>query len=165
MRMTRIAAIAVLATTAACARFTGGPSGDSVAMTVGTNRQATMEMARTQLIHHGFTVTRVGDEMLVTAPRTVPEYLREVSTAKPAPGQSWFLVVESSDVRFFRGTHVRVSGYLMPPGAGTTTAVRNGKRLEQNAIPITQANPRLFREVEAVAGWIDSEATRAKKKK
>lgn len=165
MRISKIAAIAVLATTGACARFNGGPNGDSVSTTVGTNRQTTLEVARTQLIHHGFTVTRVGDAMLVTAPRPVPEYLREVSTAKPAPGQQWFLVVESSDVRFFRGTHVRVSGYLMPPGAGSATAVRNAKRVEQNAIPITQQNPRLFREVEAAAGWIESEAQRSRSAK
>ena len=165
MRISKIAAVAVLATTGACARFSGAPNGDSITTTVGTNRQTTMERARTDLMHHGFTVTRVGDQMLVTAPRPVPEYLREVSTARPGPGQQWFLVVESSDVRFFRGTHLRVSGYLMPPGAGTAAAVRNGKRLDQNAIPITQQNPRLFREVQAAAGWIESEAQRSNKKK
>ena len=165
MRISKIAAVALLATTGACARFTGGPNGDSVSTTVGTNRQTTLETARTQLVHHGFTVTQIGDAMLVTSPRPVPEYLREVSTAKPAAGQQWFLVVESSDVRFFRGTHLRVSGYLMPPGAGTATAVKNGKRLAQNAIPITQQNPRLFREVEAAAGWIESEAQRSRSAK
>lgn len=162
MRFSRMAVVALLATVAGCARMRGGPSGDSVTMTLGVNRQSAMDVARTQLQHHGFTVTGVGDDMLVTAPKPVPEYLREVSTAKPAAGQTWFLVVESSDVRFFRGTHVRVSGYLMPPGAGTVAAVKNGKRLEQNAIPITQQNARLFREVEAAASWIESETTRKK---
>ena len=162
MRFSRMAAVALLATAAGCARMRGGPSGDSVTMTVGANRQSAIDMARTQLQHHGFTVTGIGDEMLVTTPKPVPEYLREVSTAKPGPTQSWFLVVDASDVRFFRGTHLRVSGYLMPPGAGTVAAVKNGKRLEQNAIPITQQNPRLFREIEAAANWIESEATRKK---
>jgi hypothetical protein len=162
MRFSKMAAVALLATAAGCARMRGGPSGDSVTMTVGVNRQSAIDVARTQLQHHGFTVTAVGDEMLVTTPKPVPEYLREVSTAKPAPTQSWFLVVDASDVRFFRGTHVRVTGYLMPPGAGTVAAVKNGKRLEQNAIPITQQNARLFREVEAAANWIQSEATRKK---
>jgi hypothetical protein len=156
-------AIAALATAAGCARVRGGPSGDSVAMTVGVNQQTAMQLARTQLQHHGFTVTGVGDEMLVTAPKAVPEYLREVSTAKPASSQTWFVVVESSDIRFFRGTHVRVSGYLMPPGAGTVAAVKNGKQVAQNAIPITQENARLFREVEAVANWIGDASSRAKK--
>jgi len=162
MRFSRMAAVALLATAAGCARMRGGPSGDSVTMTVGANRQSAIDMARTQLQHHGFTVTGIGDEMLVTTPKPVPEYLREVSTAKPGPTQSWFLVVDASDVHFFRGTHLRVSGYLMPPGAGTVAAVKNGKRLEQNAIPITQQNPRLFREIEAAANWIESEATRKK---
>ncbi|HEX2779083.1 MAG TPA: hypothetical protein VHM30_06275 [Gemmatimonadaceae bacterium] len=165
MRFYRMAAIAALAITAACARTTGGPNGDSVDMTVGLNRQTAMQTARTQLVHHGFTVTGIGDEMLVTSPKAVPEYLREVSTAKQSSGQTWFLVVESSDVRFFRGTRLRVSGYLMPAGSGTAQAVRNGKRAEQNAIPITQQNPRLFREVEAVAGWIESGAQLKKKQK
>ena len=163
MRFYGMMAIAALATAAGCARARGGPSGDSVAMTVNVNRQTAMQLARTQLQHHGFTVTGVGDEMLVTAPRAVPEYLREVSTAKPSSAQSWFVVVESSDIRFFRGTHVRVSGYLMPPGAGTVAAVKNGQRLEQNAIPITPQNARLFREVEAVASWIGDASSRTKK--
>lgn len=161
--MTRITTLAMLAAVAACGGRWGGTSnGDSVTATVGTTRAQALEIARTQLVHHGFTVTGAGSDVLVTNPKLVPNYLREVSTAKPT-AQRWFVVVQASDVRFFRGTHVRVNGYLLPAGAGTVEAVKNGTRLEQAAIPITEQNARLFREVQAVSNWITSEAKRAKK--
>ncbi|MFL5561970.1 MAG: hypothetical protein ACJ79K_10885 [Gemmatimonadaceae bacterium] len=160
--MIKITAFAVLAAVAGCGRLgRGTANGDSVTSTVGKTRAEALEIARTQLVHHGFTVTGAGSDVLVTTPKLVPDYLREVSTAKPNP-QRWFVVVQGSDVRFFRGTHVRVSGYLLPPGAGTVAAVKNGTRLEQSAIPITEQNARLFREVQAVSGWITSEANRKK---
>lgn len=159
MKMIKITTIAALVIVAGCARIRGTSNGDSVTTTVSPPRAQALEIARTQLIHHGFTVTGAGSDVLVTSPRPVPEYLREVSTAKPVQ-QRWFLVVQGSDVRFFRGTHLRVAGYLLPPGAGQVSAVSNGKRLEQSAIPITEQNARLFREVQAAAGWIISEANR-----
>jgi len=95
--------------------------------------------------------------MVVTAPKAVPNYLREVSTAKPQ-SQQWFLVVTTEQMKFFRGTKVRVAGYMLPPGAGTTKAVTNGKRLQQEAVPVTSKDAKLFREVEMVASWIANEA-------
>jgi hypothetical protein len=161
--MIRITTLAVLAAVAACGgRWSGTSNGDSVTATVGTTRAQALEIARTQLVHHGFTVTGAGSDVLVTNPKLVPNYLREVSTAKPST-QRWFVVVQASDVRFFRGTHLRVNGYLLPAGAGTVEAVKNGTRLEQAAIPITEQNARLFREVQAVSDWITSEAKRTKK--
>jgi hypothetical protein len=99
--------------------------------------------------------------VLVTSPKTVPDYLREASTARPTQ-QKWFLVVQGTDVRFFRGTRLRIAGYLLPPGAGQASAVSNGKRLEQSAIPITEQNARLFREVQVAANWIVAESNRSK---
>ena len=61
-------------------------------------------------------------------------------------------------MKFFRGTKVRVAGYMLPPGAGTTKAVTNGKRLQQEAVPVTSKDAKLFREVEMVASWIANEA-------
>ncbi len=161
MRMFKITALVALAIVAGCARIRGSSNGDSVTTTVSLSRAQALDVARTQLVHHGFTVTGAGSDVLVTSPRTVPEYLREASTAKPTT-QKWFLVVQGSDVRFFRGTRLRVTGYLLPPGAGQASAVVNGKRLQQSAIPITEANPRLFREVQVAANWIISESNRKK---
>jgi hypothetical protein len=160
--MFKITALAALAIVAGCARMRGSSNGDSVTTTVSLPRAQALEVARTQLVHHGFTVTGAGSDVLVTSPKLVPDYLREVSTAKQPSPQRWFLVVQGSDVRFFRGTHLRVNGYLLPPGAGTVAAVKNGARLEQSAIPITEQNARLFREVQMAANWIISEANRKK---
>jgi len=161
MKMIRITTIAALAIVAGCARIRGSANGDSVTTTVHAPRAQALEIARTQLVHHGFTVTGAGSDVLVTTPKLVPNYLREVSTEKQS-SQRWFLVVQGSDVRFFRGTHLRVSGYLLPAGAGQVSAVTNGQRLQQSAIPITEQNARLFREVQAAANWIISEANRKK---
>jgi hypothetical protein len=162
MKMIKITTIAALAIVAGCARIRGSSNSDSVTTTVSASRAQALEIARTQLVHHGFTVTGAGSDVLVTTPKLVPNYLREVSTAKQPSSQRWFLVVQGSDVRFFRGTHIRVQGYLLPPGAGQVSAVTNGTRLEQSAIPITEQNARLFREVQAAANWIISEANRKK---
>jgi hypothetical protein len=161
MNMMKITTIATLAMVAGCARIRGTSNGDSVTTTVNAPRAQALDIARTQLVHHGFTVTGAGSDVLVTSPKLVPNYLREVSTEKQS-SQGWFLVVQGTDVRFFRGTHLRVAGYLLPPGAGQVSAVTNGKRLEQSAIPITEQNARLFREVQAAANWIAAEANRKK---
>lgn len=161
MRMFKFTALVALATIVGCAKIRGTSNGDSVTTTVSLTRAQALDIARTQLVHHGFTVTGAGSDVLVTTPKPVPQYLREASTARPTQ-QKWFLVVQGSDVRFFRGTRLRVSGYLLPPGAGQVSSVANGQRLEQNAIPITEQNARLFREVQAATNWIVSEANRKK---
>ena len=162
MKMIKITALAALVTAGGCAGIHGSANGDSVTTTVSVPGPQALEIARTQLVHHGFTVTGAGSDVLVTSPRAVPNYLREASTAKPE-SERWFLVVRASDVRFFRGTHLRVAGYLMPPGAGEVSSVANGSRLAQSAIPITEQNARLFREVQAASDWITSEGNRKRK--
>ena len=162
MRMFKVTALIALAVLGGCAKIRGTAHGDAVTTTVSLSRAQTLEVARTQLVHHGFTVTGAGSDVLVTSPKPVPEYLREASTAKPTQ-QRWFLVVQATDVRFFKGTHLRVNGYLLPPGAGQVSAVVNGKRLEQLAIPITEQNVRLFREVQVATNWIVAESNRKKR--
>ena len=103
MKMIKITTIAALAIVAGCARIRGSSNSDSVTTTVSASRAQALEIARTQLVHHGFTVTGAGSDVLVTTPKLVPNYLREVSTAKQPSSQRWFLVVQGSDVRFFRG--------------------------------------------------------------
>lgn len=156
MRFSKVAAVLSLAAVSACASIRGGSDGDDVTMNVSGNKASALEAARTQLVHHGYQVTSVGDQMLVTSPKPVPQYLREVSTARPQ-SQQWFLVVSTEQLRFFRGTRVRVAGYVLPQGAGTAKAVTNAKRLQQEAIPVTSKNAKLFREVEMVASWIANE--------
>ena len=159
MRFSKVVAAFALATVSACASIRGSQGEDEtdVSMTVSGNKAKALDAARTQLIHHGYKVTTVGDQMVVTAPKPVPQYLREVSTAKPK-AQQWFLVVTAEQVRFFRGTRIKVAGYMLPPGAGTAQAVSNSKRLQQEAVPVTAKDQKLFREVEMVASWIANEA-------
>ena len=161
MRMFKITALIALASIVGCARMRGTSNGDSVTTTVSVPRAQALDIARTQLVHHGFTVTGAGSDVLVTSPKLVPQYLREASTAKPTQ-QKWFLVVQGSDVRFFRGSKLRIAGYLLPPGAGEFSSVANGQRLTQNAIPITEQNAKLFREVQVASDWITAEAKRKK---
>src|SRR6476646_2882917 len=108
MKMIKITALAALAIVGGCGRVRGTANGDSGTATVNLPRAQALEIARTQLIHHGFTVNGAGSDVLVTAPKPVPNYLREVSTEKPT-SQRWFIVVQGSDVRFFRGTHLRIA--------------------------------------------------------
>lgn len=159
MRFSKVVAVFALASVSACASIRGSQAEDEndVTMNVSGNKAKALEAARTQLIHHGYKVTTVGDQMVVTAPKPVPQYLREVSTARPQ-SQQWFLVVTAEQMRFFRGTRVRVAGYVLPAGAGTTKAVANAKRLQQEAVPVTAKDQKLFREVEMVANWIANEA-------
>jgi hypothetical protein len=161
MRIIKITALVALTAVAGCGRIRGTSNDDSVTTTVSLTRAQALDIARTQLVHHGFTVTGAGSDVLVTTPKAVPQYLREASTARPTP-QKYFLVVQGSDVRFFRGTRLHVAGYLLPAGAGEVTSVANGQRLQQSAIPITEQNARLFREVQVAADWIISEAKRNK---
>ena len=156
MRISKVGAILALVAVSACATIRGSSNDDDVTMNVSGNRAKALDAARTQLVHHGYQVTAVGDQMVVTAPKAVPQYLREVSTARPQ-SQQWFLVVTAEQLRFFRGTRLRVAGYVLPPGAGTTKAVSDGKRLQQQAIPVTSKNAKLFREIEMVASWIANE--------
>jgi hypothetical protein len=159
MRFSKVVAVFALATVSACASVRGSQGGDDtdVTLNLSGNKAKALDAARTQLIHHGYKVTTVGDQMVVTAPKPVPQYLREVSTARPQ-SQQWFLVVTAEQIRFFRGTRVHVAGYMLPPGAGTTRAVTNGTRLQQESVPVTAKDSKLFREVGMVASWIANEA-------
>lgn len=156
MRLAPVTAAFAFVALSACAGIRGSGTDDDVTMNVSGNRASALEAARTQLLHHGYQVTTVGEQMLVTAPKPVPQYLREVSTARPQP-QQWFFVVTAEKMRFFRGTRMRVAGYVLPPGAGTAKAVTNSKRLQQEAVPVTSKNAKLFREVQMVASWIANE--------
>jgi hypothetical protein len=164
MRINMKFGIAALMAAAGCAHVTGAGAGGTVSLTTGKTPQQALEVARTQLVHHGFDVSTTGGDMVVTTPKAVPVYLREVSTARTGDQsqQQWFLVVDTERQRFFRGTRVRVTGYLLPPGAGTTRVVVAGNRLEQTAVPVTESNPKLFRQVQVTADWINDALARMK---
>lgn len=164
MRITNMFGAAAILVAAGCAHVTGAGRGGTISLTTGKTPQQVLAVARTQLVHHGFDVSTAGSDMVVTTPKAVPVYLREVSTARGGDQaqQQWFLVVDTERQRFLRGTRVRVTGYLLPAGAGTTRVVAAGNRLEQTAIPVTENNPRLFRQVQVAADWINDALARMK---
>src|SRR4051812_963627 len=57
----------------ACSVFHGG-SRDSFAANVGASPDSVMRIARTQLMHHGYTVITAKDGGLFTAPRPIAKY-------------------------------------------------------------------------------------------
>lgn len=141
--------IAVLATLllSACAAFRYGNE-ESVGMNVRVAPDTALRIASTQLIHHGFDVSPVGDDKIVTHPAALPAHLRdEADRQRP---RRWVIQVTSNRVLGISGTRVEVQGFLVPASAegpqGTATA--------QQLIPITSENDKLFREVRTIAGWI-----------
>ena len=165
MKIMSLAGMATLVAAAGCAHIAGANRDGTVSMSTQGTPQQVLEVARTQLVHHGFDVSTTGSDMVVTTPKAVPTYLREVSTARNAGDQSqqqYFIVVSAEKQRFIRGSRVRVTGYLLPPGAGTTRVVSAGNRLEQTAVPITESNPKLYRQIQVTADWINDALARRK---
>ena len=132
-----------------CARLPGSGSDREVEVTVGTNVDSTLRVAATQLQHHGYTVTAVGNSQLVTAPRPVPDYL--IGQSSDLRGRQWFVQVVADRSPFTRGTRLNVSAFLVPPppaGAQASTTPQ-----VQNAVQVTSASP-LWQEVRSISTWI-----------
>ena len=140
-----------------CARLPGGGNERDVEVTVGTSIDSTLRVAATQLQHHGYTVTPVGANQLVTAPRPVPDYL--IGQNSDLRGRQWFVQVTADRNAFIRGTRLAVTGFLVPtPAAGGATPAAPQV---QNAIQVTSSSP-LWQEVRSISTWI-RDGTRAKR--
>ena len=150
--MRPVAALLVLLALPACARFS--PHGDRTDTTVAANPATTLDVAQAQLEHHGFRVTRAGDQVLQTVPKPLQRYQND-STGAAAKGNQWFLRVEVEPATFTAGTRLRVYGFVVPRGA---TAAGGAQQV--NAIPIVAADKQLYADVKAAAGWIADEANR-----
>ena len=155
--MRRVVGVCALLAVAGCATLQGG-SENSAWATVRVTPDSLLRIAQTQLEHHGFEVRQLGDNALITVPRTVPDYLIEVSRERPRP-QQWFVRVNVDRLMLSGASRVEVIGYLMPDGQAQNVAA--GSR--QHAVPITAEDRRLFNEVRTVAGWIADAGKRAKK--
>lgn len=149
------ALVLVLAT--ACSHFLSGADDNRVTTTIGLPADSALRVAATQLQHHGFRVYELGNGVIMTAPQPVPAHATGDQPGSGTQQEMWIVRVSAERLSFVRGSRLMVSAYTMPPGATQVTDTR----LEQNAIPVTLVrNPRLFREVEAVAGWINDAASR-----
>jgi hypothetical protein len=153
-------AVLCLALLPACATLRGS-NRNNVTVNIGGTPDSVLRIAATQLQLHGYQVSRVDDKMMVTMPRAIPDYLREVSTREPElPGTQWIIQVTTEPLIFAKGTRLRVSGFVVP----RASAVSPGNTVAQNVIPVDERNQRLFREISVVADWIEDASVRAAKR-
>lgn len=158
--MRRIA-ILCLALLPACATLRGSHR-NNVTVNLGASPDSVLRIAATQLQLHGYEVSRIDSQMVVTMPRTIPNYLREVSTREPQlPGTEWILQVTTEPLIMARGTRLRVSGFVVPK----RPPVSPGNAVAEYAIPVDARNQRLFREINVVADWIEDATIRAVKER
>jgi hypothetical protein len=140
----------------ACTTLRGSNS-DNVTMSLGAAADSVLRVATTQLELHGYEVDRLDDRVIVTRPRAMPTYLIEVSTARnERAGNEWMVQISAEPLELLGGSRVIVSGYVLP----RVRPVSAGNSASERAIPITADNPQLFREIEVIAGWIESAVAR-----
>jgi hypothetical protein len=134
-----------------------------VTVNLGATPDSVLRIAATQLQLHGYEVSRIDSQMVVTMPRTIPNYLREVSTRREPeiPGNEWILQITTEPLIMARGTRLRVSGFVVPK----RPPVSPGNAVAEYAIPVDARNQSLFREINVVADWIENAAVRAQKER
>ena len=151
MRPILAASIVVLASACSLFRYSPADKSDS---TVPTNQATTLEIARTQLQHHGFTVQDLGGGVLVTSPRRIEAHQRDSTQGSASSqGDMWFLRVLVEPASFTAGSNLRLWGFVVPKMNTQTSAQR------VDAIPIGTRD-KLHADVRAAAGWIFDEASR-----
>lgn len=138
-----------------CARVLGGGGRRDVVQSLPVAVDSTLRIATTQLRHHGYAVTPLGENAVITSPRPVPDWLTESDGR--FKGRQWVVQVSAKSHFLARGTRFEVAGFLLPEGA--TQPATGTTPLVQNAIPVTDEH-RLFQEVRAIAGWIGDAARR-----
>lgn len=154
----RVLTVLALALTAACASGPWGAERSNVASSLGTPVDSVLRIATTQLQNHGFEVMELGEGVIVTAPRPMPDYLRGgVETGEGRDATHWVMRVSVERVPFMQGTRLNVAGYLLPSG----TTVARDDAVSQDAIPITSiSHPRAHREIEEMSQRITEAARR-----
>ena len=148
MRPAAACAVLVLAIAACSPAFWRSENGQ-VVTTVAVPADTALRVATTQLEHHGFRVYHLGEGELVTEPRGVPDHARQ-----DGQGSQWMVRVRVEPLSFVRGARLQVAGYMLPTGAMVRPTSDN--QVRENAVLVTTVNnPQLYREVEAIAGWIN----------
>lgn len=140
---------------AACGRF-GGGGGQAVTHTVIVPPDTALSVAAATLTAEGWTVNRLVDGSIATAPRPVPASAQTVAAG--GAEQQWMLQVAARPLLRVRGTEVSVVGYVIPPAASRPVDTTMVSR----AVPITSFNAKLWPQVRATADRIHR-AIRAKR--
>lgn len=153
MRPAAACAVLVLAIAACSPAFWRSENGQ-VVTTVSVSPDTALRVATTQLEHHGFRVYHLGEGELLTEPRAVPDHAR-----LDGQGDQWMVRVRVEPLSFVRGSRLQVTAYTVP--VGTMVRPTSDNQVRENAILVTTVNnPQLYREVEAIAGWINDAAGR-----
>jgi hypothetical protein len=157
-----VVALALLG--AACARSPFGASTDASG-SVAISTDSVLKLAQAELQSRGYQTVYDTTGIVFTLPRDIPADLRDSATN--ARGQQWILQVTATNPRFFRGTRVRVAGFIVPtaasqPQSGTMRTAGDSVRVgqPQNAIPISDENSLLFAQVQDIANRIVDTANR-----
>lgn len=157
----RVLIVFALALTTACASSPWGADRSNVASSLGTPVDSVLRIATTHLQNHGFDVMDLGEGVIVTAPRPMPDYLRGgVESGQGRDATHWVMRVSVARIPFMQGTRLNVAGYLLPGGS---TLARDDA-VSQEAIPITSiSHPTAYREIEEMSARITEAARRHRK--
>jgi hypothetical protein len=134
-----------------CASLGGGTGRETVSQTVDAPVDTVVRIAKTQLELHNYKVGATSGGTLITEPRAVPGEVRDAANRREA--EYWVVRVDVGR-RTFGGTEFKVRGFRLPEGAPKTPGS------QPPMIPVTDADQRLFNEIQAIAGWIGDAARR-----
>lgn len=134
-----------------CASLGGGSGRETVSRTVDVPVDTAVRIARTQLQLHNYKVGASGGNTLITEPRAVPGEVRDAANRREA--EYWVVRVDIGR-KTLGGTEIKVRGFRLPEGRPTTPGS------QPPMVPVTDADQRLFNEIEAIAGWISDAAQR-----
>jgi hypothetical protein len=142
MRTTSVLCAMVLA---GCASLGGGTGRETVSRDLDVPVDTALRIARTQLQLHGYKVGATSGNTLTTQPRAVPGEVRDAANRKEA--EHWVVRVDVGR-KVLGGMQVRVRGYRLHEGRPQTPGS------QPPMVAVTDADRRLFSELEANAGWI-----------
>jgi hypothetical protein len=134
-----------------CASLGGGAGRETVSQTVDVPVDTAVRIARTQLQLHNYKVGASSGGTLITEPRAVPGEVRDATNRREA--EYWVVRVDVGR-KTLGGTEIKVRGFRLPEGAPKTPGS------QPPMIPVTDADQRLFNEIQAIAGWIGDAARR-----
>jgi hypothetical protein len=134
-----------------CASLGGGTGRETVSQTVDVPVDTVVRIAKTQLQLHNYKVGATSGSTIITEPRAVPGEVRDAANRREA--EYWVVRVEVGR-KTLGGTEIKVRGFLLPEGRPTTPGSQPAM------VPVTDADPRLFNEIQAIAGWIGDAARR-----
>jgi hypothetical protein len=145
--------IAVLCTmvVVGCASLGGGSGRETVSQNVDVPIDTLLRIARTQLQLHNYKVGATSGNTIITEPRAIPGEVRAAANRQEA--EYWVVRIDVGN-RLFGGTEFRVRGFRLPEGRPTTPGS------QPPMVPVTDADQRLFGELEAIANWIGDAARR-----